>query len=58
MWDGFKEEDNEVSWSRMDPLEIVEVEGMLDAVIKGPTGMPLHCLYMLRHQPNSQKRTY
>ena len=55
MWDGFKEEDNEVSWSRMDPLEIVEVEGMLDAVIKGPTGMPLHCLYMPRHQPNSQK---
>ena len=34
MWDGFKEKENEFSWSGMDLLEIVEVEGMLDVVIK------------------------
>ena len=35
MWNGFKEEENELSWSGMNLVEIVEVEGMLDVVIKG-----------------------
>ena len=26
----FKEEENELCWSRMDPMKIVEVEGMLE----------------------------
>ena len=30
MWDRFKEEENELFWSKMDIVEIVEVEGMLD----------------------------
>ena len=34
MWVRFKKEENELSWSRMDLVEIVEVEDMLDVVIK------------------------
>ena len=34
MWVRFKDEENEFSWSRMDLVEIVEVEDMLDAIIK------------------------